>query len=306
MSARWVAGGARARLLCRRRVGITGARALAGAGGTEAAVAALADTPYGRAVRAGMSGTDARRAIGAVCLWHLRVLAGWLPPRAGGVVRVFAARFELANIGDRVAALEGDPVGAPYELGSLSVAWPRVARASTREEVRAALAASAWGNPGPVDWPLTEAVLEARWSSWLAATDAAPSTWAAGAAALVAAGRLLAGKPVPPPALADLRRQLGPGWERAQDLDDLAARLPRSAAWVLDGLAEPRDLWRAEGAWWRRVDHDAAATLRTGRPGPATVTAAAARLVADARRAQAALEASAWGPAGLEAFDAVA
>jgi hypothetical protein len=306
VSARWVAGAARARLLCRHRVGIAGARALAAASGPEAAVAALADSPYGRDVRAGMPVTDARRAVGAVCLWHLRVLAGWLPPRAGGVVRVFAARFELANIGDRLAALDGVPVGAPYELGSLSVAWPRVARASTRDGVRAALAASAWGNPGPVEWPLAEPVLEARWSSWLAATDAGTSTWAAGAAALVAARRLVAREPVPPAALADLRRQLGTGWERAVDLDDLAARLPRSGSWVLDGLVDPRDLWRAEGAWWRRVDHDAAATLRTGRPGPATAAAAAARLVADARWTQAALEASAWGSAGLEAFDAVA
>ena len=55
-----------------------------------------------------------------------------------------------------------------------------------------------------------------------------------------------------------------------------------------------------------RVDRDAASLLRAGRPGPAMAVAAAARLVADAWRVQAALEAAAWGRPGLEIFDAVA
>lgn len=306
MSAGWVAGGVRGRLLCRRRLGMAGARAIATAGSAGEAVAALARSPYGHHVRTDMSTAQARRAIGAVCLWHLRVLAGWLPPRAGEVVRVFAGRFELVNIGDRIAALSGEAPPPPYELGALAVAWPRVAAASTPQGVREALAGSVWGDPRSLDWPSVEATLHARWARWLADTDADTSVWAAGAAALVAAQLLVAGTAVAGTARADLRGQLGAAWEAATDLPTLADRLPRAAAWVLDGIDEPSDLWRAEGAWWQRVDLDAARTLRQGRPGRRTAAAAAAQLSADAWRAQAALEAGAWGAAATEAFDAVA
>jgi hypothetical protein len=172
--------------------------------------------------------------------------------------------------------------------------------------VRDVLAASAWGDPGSTDWAEAAVALEARLASWL--HDAVPDApaWAAGAAALVLARRLGAGRAVPPAAVADLRRQLGDGWVGASDLGGLAMRLPPTAAWVLDGADTPEALWRAEGRWWTRVDRDAAATLRAWHPGPQTVAAAAARLVADAWRTQAALEAASWGGVGREAFDALA
>lgn len=306
MSAGWVAGSVRGRLLTLRRLGAEDARSVAASGSTAAAVAGLANSVYGRDVHVGMSVTSARRAIGSACLWHLRVLAGWLPPRAGDVVRVFAGRFELANIGDRLAALAGERVAEPYILGALAVSWPRVAAASTTSEVRAALAGSVWGDPGTADWAAAAPALEARWTSWLAGAVPDASALAAGGAAMVVARQLAGAQPVPAAALGDLRRQLGRAWETATDVADLPARLPRAGAWVLDGVDAPRDLWRAEGRWWRRVDHDAANVLHAGRPGPAMAAAAAARLVADAWRAQAALEAAPWGREGVEAFDAVA
>lgn len=301
MTAGWVAGSVRGRGLCRRRLGLAGARAVAASGSTDAAVAAVARSPYGREVRPGMPLADASRAVAAVCLWHLRVLAGWLPPRSGDAARVFAARFEIDNVGDRLASLAGLPVGPAHPLGALAVAWPRVVVASTPEEVRGILASSAWGDPGSADWPMMATALEARWASWLA--DVAPYPWAAGAAALVAARTWR--DSLGPSASGDLRRLLGPGWESARDLGALAAALPTSAAWVLDGVERAGDLWRADGTWWRRVDQEAAGTLQGGRAGPAVAIAAAARLVVDARRVQAALEAAAWGPDGLEAFDAL-
>ena len=305
MSAGWVAGDVRGRLLTRRRLGAGGARDVAASASVEAAVGLVARSPYGRDVRAEASVEEARRGVASACVWHLRVLAGWLPPRGGDVVRVFAARFELVNIADRLAG-QGAGMPAPYELGGLAIAWPRVARSGTPEEIRAVLAASAWGDPGIERWPEAAAALEARWASWLADAASGSSEWSAGRAALVAAGLIVTGQSPPPAAVADLDRLLGPGWVMATDLPGLSARLPRSAAWALDDLTAPEDLWRAEGRWWRRVDRDANATLRSGRPGPATAVAAAARLAADAWRAQAALEAAAWGPPGLEAFDAVA
>lgn len=304
MSAGWVAGSVRGRLLTRRRLGATGARAVAAAGSE--AVAQLAVSPYGRDVRPEMAMDTARRAIGSVCVWHLRVLAGWLPPRGGAVVRVFAGRFELENIGCRFASLAGETVPDPYALGALAVVSPRLAVISTAEEVRLALAGSAWGDPGTTDWALASRALETHWAGWLA--DAVPdgSEWAAGSAALVAARHIAENSQVMPSAAVVLRRLLGPGWESASDLAELVAVLPAVGRWVLEGMHTGEDLWSAEGRWWERVDRDAAATLRTGRTGPAAAAAAAARLVADARLAQAALEASAWGSTGMAAFDAVA
>jgi hypothetical protein len=253
-----------------------------------------------------MAPESARRAVGSVCVWHLRVLAGWLPPRGGDVVRVFAGRFELANIADRLAALAGEQVPEPYALGALGAAWPRVAAASTPAQVRSALTSSGWGDPGSVELPDALIPLEARWSSWLGDVAPGASRWAAGASALVVARQIAARRPVPAEAAADLHRQLGRAWETASDLGELADRLPPTGAWPLDDLDDVAGLWRAEGRWWRRVDRDAAATLRTGRPGPAVVAAAAAALVADSWRVQAALEAAGWGRIGLEVFDAVA
>ena len=98
-----------------------------------------------------MAADVARRAVGSVCVWHLRVLAGWLPPHGGDVVRVFAGPFELANVADRLAGLGGAQVPEPYALGALGAAWSRVVAASTPEQVRSALAGSGWGDPGTVE-----------------------------------------------------------------------------------------------------------------------------------------------------------
>ena len=40
---------------------------------------------------------SAQRAIAETALWHVRVLAGWMPPRGIELVRILAAWFELAN-----------------------------------------------------------------------------------------------------------------------------------------------------------------------------------------------------------------
>ena len=122
--------------------------------------------------------------------------------------------------------------------------------------------------------------MEARWASWLA--DAVPGRRRVGRRR---GGRWWppdcsppAGRRRPRPSR-DLRRQLGHGWEAAADLADL--RRPRAPLGGLGAgdVAGPEDLWRAEGRWWQRVDRDAAATLRAGRPGPEAAAAAAARLV---------------------------
>ena len=150
MTAGWVAGGVRGRLLTLRRLGLGGAREVAAAGALAPAVALVARSAYGRDVRVGDALEDARRGVGAACLWHLRVLAGWLPASGGETARVFASRFEIDNIVERLASSAGVGTPAPYDLGALAVAWPRVRAASTVEDARAVLGRSAWGDPGDV------------------------------------------------------------------------------------------------------------------------------------------------------------
>jgi hypothetical protein len=43
----------------------------------------------------------AQHAVSATMLWHLRVLAGWVPPYASGPLRVLAAGFEIAGCAPR-------------------------------------------------------------------------------------------------------------------------------------------------------------------------------------------------------------
>jgi hypothetical protein len=84
----------------------------------------------------------------------------------------------------------------------------------------------------------------------------------------------------------------------------LAQSLPADAAWVLEGIAEPEDLWRAEVTWWARVERDAEAMVGRHREGRHAVVGVIALLAADARRAAAALEAAARG--GAELYEEIA
>lgn len=143
MSGAWVAGVTRARALVRRRLGESGTRRLGRAETFEAAVEALAGTPYGHDVRPGQDRDAAAHAVAATLLWHLRVLAGWVPPGGADVMRLLARWFEIANVD---AALAGRD--ARFRLGALATSWPRLEQAGTPQALRAGLASSAWGDPG--------------------------------------------------------------------------------------------------------------------------------------------------------------
>jgi hypothetical protein len=94
-------------------------------------------------------------------------------------------------------------------------------------------------------------------------------------------------------------RALGAG-----SLRELATAAGPDAAWVLEGIEEPTDIWLAEAAWWRRVEADGVALLHAGadrRPVLGTI----AVLAADAWRICAALELSARGGTPVEVFDAL-
>ena len=295
MSAGWVASTVRARALTRRRLGGDGVRRLAASPSLEAGMALLTGSAYARDLGPDMTPDLARRAVAAVGLWHLRVLAGWLPPRGPALLRALAAWYEARNIGGRLDALAGRPAEPPYRMGALATSWGRLGEAATAADLRRALAASPWGDPGPVPPPQAGIALGMAWARRLAEELPAAGTWAAGRAALLVAVALSDGTALTAGPASDARRLLGVGWQDARTVPELAAALPRRAAWVLDGVTAADGLWRAEPAWWRRVADDGAALTLTPRPGPDPVVGVAATLLADAWRVGAALEIAARG-----------
>lgn len=302
----WTAGSTRARLLAGRALGRDGARRLAGSPTLADALDALTDTPYGHDVAGGMGLAGAQRGVAATALWQTRVLAGWLPPTGGEMLRDLAGWWELQNIEDHAATLEGASPGEPFDLGALASSWPRVAATRTREELRRALAASVWGAPAGEGFPALGVSLRLSWARRVAARVPSASAWVAPWAVLVVARDLFAGARALPAAGVAHVPDLGISWRADDDLAAFARRLPPEQRWVLDSVGEAAHLWRAEARWWGVVDAEARGVLRRVSPGPQVPVAAVAVLGVDAWRVQAALELATRGGEPVEAFDAVA
>jgi len=304
----WVAGSIRARAMLSRRVGRDGARELAACASLGEARARLSATAYGRALRSDATLADAQRAVADTFLWHVRVLAGWVLPSALEPIRALAAWFELANIDERVAYLCGGPVARPFALGGLATAWPQLADAQSLTELRERLAASPWGDPGAPDRAAIRVGLRLAWARRVLSTVEEAAEWAAGAVALLVARELLlAARPAS--VLAAARPPgIGTAWETASDLDALRAALAPGAAWTLEGIDEPRELWRGEAGWWRRVEGDAERLAHAVLMGRSTVIGSVVLLAADGRRTAGALEIAARGGRGdaMEVFDELA
>jgi hypothetical protein len=281
MSGGWVAGSVRARAMLRRCIGADAARELAACGSLPEALQELAATPYGCGRLPGLTLSAAQHRVAEAILWDLRVLAGWLPGDGVRLLRALAGWFELANVQELLQAMAGRPADAEFALGALATAWPRLRQAASPAGLRAVLAASAWGDPGG---ETAEAVLQgmrSRWAARVAAAGEPTQSWAAGAQALLLAG------------------------PRAVTLDELGHELPARARWVFAGIGSPDDLWRAEAAWWARVERDGFRLLRISGLDSGTVLGAVAVMAADAWRVRAALEIAARGGGELEVYDAV-
>jgi len=302
----WVAASVRARLIATHGVGSERVREIARCGSLPEAVAALASTVYGDALRAGADLAEAQRAVAATALWQMRVLAGWLPPGAALNARALVAWFEIANLDERLAELDGMSSRQPFDLGSLGSASRRIADASSARELRLALAASEWGDPGTDDPAGIARAVRLRWARRVLDGAPAAAAWALGGVALLLARDLAAGgRP-----RGDVFRlpELGRDVADAADISGLAGRLSPRASWVLAGIDDASALWTAEVRWWRRVEDDARGLLVSGAGGLPVLTGAAALVAVDARRVSAALAAAAQGGAAgaLEVFDAVA
>jgi hypothetical protein len=124
-----------------------------------------------------------------------------------------AAGFEIANVASRLPALDGRRAEAlePYRLGALETAWRSLEHAGTPAEMRTALAASSWGDPGgDTPWALVTGMRMAAVRRTAVAVQPA-RRWAQGRAVLLAAGR--GGRPgrVVPGRRSTPRRAVPPG-----------------------------------------------------------------------------------------------
>jgi hypothetical protein len=303
--ASWVAASVRARLLARRRLGSARALELTRTGSLASALEILTGSPYGAQLTRDMSLEAAQREIAGTVLWNLRLLAGWLPPGGVQIMQPLAAWFELANIEERLAYLSGGRHPQPYQLGRLGAAWPAVSRATTMEAVHQAIARSRWGDPGeggPAAWMIA---LRFGWAAWVAASVPGADVWAAAASVLLAARLKYS---TDPPVSASRIRAFGlpPRWSEAASLADLRAMVSGQTAWVLDGIDDAADLWRAEPRWWARVRRDAGELLVASRFAEGVIAGAVGLLAYDAWLTRAALAAVARGDAGKAVFNAVA
>jgi hypothetical protein len=309
VSAGWVAATVRGRGLARRRLGEDGARHLARSASLPSALAALGTTPYGRGLRTDMDLATAQHTVSAAVLWHLRVLAGWGPPLGAGPLRLVAAGFEIANVSGQLARLSGQPAQAPYALGSMATAWPAVSRARTPAEVRAALRASGWGDPGSDDPAAVRLAMQLAWARRVFDDVPGGAEAAIGGAALVVARVLAAGAraTLSPSAHRDATHLLGPQWHEAVSPEDLTRHVSRRATQALRGVEHAEDLWHAEMRWWSAVEATGATLVARSEAGAAAGVGVAALLAADAWRVRAALALAAGGGGDLaEVLDAVA
>jgi hypothetical protein len=310
VTADWVAVAVRGRGLLARRLGRDGVRSLANLPSLDRALSQLTHTPYAHDLRPGMGLPAAQHAIYATLLWHLRILAGWAMPQGSERVRALAAGFEITNIVNHMARLNGRSYEPAYELGALTTAWRRVENAQTTSQVREELARSAWGDPGTDDIGRMCIALYAAWARRVASRAPEAGGWASAFLTLIVARALLNGV-----SLRDdisLGRNvgavLGVRAESASTLPELVASVPHGSLWAIRDVKSVEDLWRAEATWWKLVEIQATGICAGARAQAGAVVGVVALLAVDAWRTRAALALAADGGARDDAewLDAVA
>jgi len=296
MTAGWVAGAVRAKAMARRVLGAGAARRVAASQSLPEAQRMLQSTPFRDAAEAGLSLASAQHAVAATILWDLRVLAGWLPRDGVSLLRLLAGWFEIANVDELLQAQAGRQAGPEFQLGALATAWPRLSETRSAAELRRALAASAWGDPGGDTSRDTRLAMRANWAARVAASSERARTWATAAAVM-----LRSAEPSAPVGVATGGGAGGHGrLPTAARLPNLGH--PRTSGAVAEPIAEP---WRAEADWWHRVEGEGRVLLRSSALDSSPVLGAVAVMAADARRVRAALASAARGGQALEDYDAV-
>lgn len=306
MSAGWVAAAIRSRSMAGHGVGRAGARVLADGSWADLEQGLLRSS-YGTGLVLPITCPEARRHCSALVVWNLRVLAGWVPSTSLDSLRALVGRFEIENVETHLRRLASGSAPAPLDLGGLAVAWPAVRSCSTPDDVRAALRASSWGDPGGADQVSVSVGLGISWARRVVRSVPGATAWGRGAAALgVARERLVFDRELSKAAARDVDRLLGRSWRKASSLGALVEVVGPEAAWVFADVSDPADLWRGERAWWARVEADAATMLDAPRPTRSVVVGAVATMLVDLHRVHGAIETAGRGPALVEVFDAVA
>jgi hypothetical protein len=297
----WVAGAIRGRALASRGLGEEALERLGRQPSLAAALALLSGTTYGHTLDPGMGLAAAQRAVARTALWHLRVLAGWLPPRGVQGVRAVAGWWESGNLEALAIAVAraGRPGAAPYPLGALATVWGRASEAQTLQDLRSVLARSDWGDPGGDT--LSDILFGVRlgWARLLHRAVPECPEWGAGALALVAAKTRFLDDVADRRGAQGVRRipELGRRWEGAVEMEEFVSSLPVEARWVVREVDSADELWRSELNWWARVAADANALLRGRFPGRPMVIGSAATLLTDSWRVGTALARAARGAA---------
>lgn len=320
MSAAWVAAAVRARGLVHRRLGPDALRELESASALGDAVAALADSPYGRYVRRGMPLEEAERAVSATVLWHLRVLAGWGPALSATSLRLLAGPFEIENIEDLLLRFSSARVEPPFDLGSLALSWPRLSSAGSPGELRQRLTASTWGDPGGEDLGTVRLGLRLALASQVADGLPALRRLAAGQARLIVARANSAGVAMDARALELARRLLGPDLSPGPDLSLPTTPQVGVQGGETPGAASDRGtspaqaagsgnwdrLWMAETAWWSEAEATGSRLAAASNPSESMVVGVVLLLAVDAWKARGALQVVAARQAPQELVDAMA
>ncbi len=307
MSTGFVAGTVRARALANRRLGFDAARRLAACPSLDAAVEELAGSPYGRRLPGHPTLAQAQHGVAETVLWHLRVLAGWLPSDGVRALRVLAGWFELSNVDGHLRALSGGAVEPAYHLGALATAWPRLSATGTLAELRETLAHTLWRDPGGTTVREIQLGLRLAWADRVRSQVPGAGDWARGGTALLAAREVLVvRRALPPGAARSAQRLLGNRFATTTSVAGFAAAMPPGTGWLFRGITEPAELWRAELRWWARLREQAWKLLAGNGFAADRAVGMAGVLAADAFLVRAALELAARGGTALEDFDALA
>ena len=306
MNASWVAGSVRGRLLNRRRLGVAGARDVAAAGSTEAAVALLAGSAYGRDVVAGMAPDGpaerwARCASGISACWpdgcHRAAGTSCACSPAASSWRTSPTgwpRWRVNRSRSRTRSARSALRGPGWRQRRLR--WRRARRSPLQAGATPAASSSPmcwsrWRRAGRAGWGMSRPARRAgrrgrrRWS-WPARSQ--PASWCR-------RGRL-------PICVAS--------WDEHGRRPAICASWPTDSRPAGHGCSTALTTRRVCGG--RRVGGGAASTET--RPRRCEPAAPALRSLPPRQRPwwptpgapQAALEAAGWGRIGLEAFDAVA
>jgi hypothetical protein len=297
-AASWVAGAVRAQALSQRRIGPYRANEIARQASLADALAMLRPTAYGERTAEATSLAEAQRGVDATLIWHLRVLAGWLPREGAAAVETIAGWWELDNIRTVLAGFEGVPGEPLHDLGPFAT-LRQLERAGDAVDLRQRLRRSPWGDPGSDEPAEMLRYLRLRLALRISELGGPATRWASQRAAIwIAEDRFVDERRSPQRVLRRLPRFSTAG-PQASSIVEFTSHLYADVARPFAGIEQLRELPAVEVRWWEGVDGEAETLLSRSRLGRDAWLPAVALLGVDAWRTKAALAMAARGGGSL-------